>query len=76
MLTIWAPTLVGFAALLPSVTATDGGPMRRAVDYTFDLFSGLKVQTLAAGKAPSELEYTLGGGVPSALSSFIVSLDN
>lgn len=38
--------------------------VRRAADYTFDLFSGPKVQDETSAKPPSELYYTTGGGVP------------
>jgi hypothetical protein len=40
------------------------GNVKRADDFTFDLFSGPDLQDDTASKAPSELEYTTGGGVP------------
>lgn len=48
-----------------SVHALDvGGAVKRATDYTFDLFGGPNLQDETAAKSPSDLEYTTGGGVP------------
>ena len=41
-----------------------GAAVKRATDYTFDLFSGPNLQDEASAKSPSDLEYTTGGGVP------------
>lgn len=48
-----------------SVHALDiGSAVKRATDYTFDLFSGPNLQDETSTKSPSNLEYTTGGGVP------------
>jgi catalase len=38
--------------------------VKRAADFSFDLFSGPQLQDETSTKSPSELEYTTGGGVP------------
>lgn len=49
----------------PSANALDvGNAVKRATDFTFDLFSGLSLQEETSAKSRSELEYTTGGGVP------------
>lgn len=51
--------------IVPQSNALDiGQTVKRATDFSFDLFSGSKVQDDTSTKSPSELDYTTGGGVP------------
>lgn len=46
--------------------------VKRAADFSFDLFSGPQLQDETSTKSPSELEYTTGGGVPYVFITFIL----
>lgn len=63
-LSIAAITAAGFVSA-PLANALDvGQAVKRATDFTFDLFSGTNLQDDTSTKAPSDLDYTTGGGVP------------
>lgn len=51
-------------AAAPAYSLDANQALRRAADFTFDLFSGPKLQDETSEKSPSELYYTTGGGVP------------
>lgn len=59
-------SVIAFAASasVPIHALDVGAAVRRATDYTFDLFSGPNLQDQTSTQSPSELEYTTGGGVP------------